>query len=101
MAEHLQIPLPLAELLHSVLGPLAGRLKAEGHPWTELVQRILEAYCDQRDAFLVEKYGTVHILSEAHATTVQAAEAVCRFIEEITVEAVDFEQWSKEIDNGQ
>lgn len=46
------IPLAFAELLHVTLGPLGDRLKAEGHEWASLVEKVLDAYTSRRDEHL-------------------------------------------------
>lgn len=97
--DHLRIPLELAELLHATLGPLGERLKDEGHPWAELVQRVLEAYRMGRDSSVMTQYG-LSALQDMHMVTVAVSEQVCRFVEEITVEEVDFNAWSKELNDG-
>lgn len=94
--DHLQVALPLAEMLHSTLGPLSEVLEEEGHPWAPLVKRVLTAYCDGRDDQLVLKYGT-GVLKDVGLVTNQVSEEICRVIAEMQGEDLDFEMWMKEI----
>lgn len=64
----LTVPLALAELLHATLGPLSADLTAEGHPWADTLQRVLDAYVDER----ADHYGP-NDEAEVFVTTMAAA----------------------------
>lgn len=96
MPESLHIPLELAELLHATLGPLADVLESEGHVWVPLIRRVLSAYVDGRDQKLAGQYG-VGVLGEAKVCTLQVAEAVMAMVNELTLEEVDFDLWTNEV----
>lgn len=95
--DHMLLPLPLAEMLHATLGPLAEVLAAEGHAWAPLLDRVLEAYRAGRDDQMVKKYGPA-VIPEVDIVTAQVAEAVCSVVSELASEEVDFMMWASEFD---
>lgn len=96
---HLQVPLPLAEMLHVVLGPLAEQLEREGHGWAPTIKRVLQAYTQGRDEILAEKYGSA-ILQEIDVCTRDAAEQLCQWVAQMAQEESDFELWAQEFLHG-
>lgn len=91
------VPLPLAEMLHVTLGPLAEVLSAEGHAWAPLLDRVLEAYRAGRDDQMVKLYGA-SIIPDIDIVTAQVAEALCGVASDMAAEELDFTMWAGEFD---
>jgi len=92
----LSVPLRLAELLHSTLGPLADQLAAEGHAWEPMVRRVLAEYTDMRNSILRQGHGS-SVLADIKHETFLAAEWVCELTTLALDEACDFAAWATEV----
>ena len=93
--DQLLLPLPLAELLHVTIGPLADVLEEEGHAWAPLLRRVLETYLTGRADQLVKRYG-VGVLEDAVVVTGEVVQAMYELVRELAMEQVDFDLWAEE-----
>lgn len=91
------VPLALAELLHAALGTLAGQLEAEAHPWAAMASRVVDEYEEQRNRLLSEAHGPRAFPEMKHQTFL-AAERLCEITSLVVEEALDFVEWSSEVD---
>lgn len=96
MEKALVIPLPLAEMLYVVMGPMAEEL-GPNHPWGSLAMRILAAYRTGRDDFVEEYYSPTVALS-LPILTEQVANEIADWIETENNIVKDLEMWKEEMD---
>ena len=89
------VPLPLAELLHCVLGPLAMELERDGHPWVPYIRYILKVYTTGRDRECVDRYGS-DVMELVDICTDTVANELCDFLEMLSTEH-DFRLWAEEM----
>lgn len=94
----LQIPLPLAELLHVALGSLTSVLADEDHSWVELMERVVKAYQQGRDDYLYEMHGS-RVVASTDLVTLHVAETLAMWSVQLADEADHFDEWKKELDD--
>lgn len=97
--DNLQVPLPLAEMLHALLGPLGEQLTREGHSWAPFVSRVVDAYTQGRDDHLSDTHGPA-VLRDIDVCTLQVADKLCGWVAEMASEEEDFDLWAREFLNG-
>lgn len=90
------IPVELAELLHVTLGPLGEVLSGEGHPWADMVKRVVAEYITGRDRSVFHLHGDNVLVDIAHFTS-QAVNRVLALTDSAVHEAEHFLQWSDEV----
>ncbi len=90
------LPLPLAELLHVTLGPLANVLEEQDHPWVPLIRKVLGAYQDGRDDMVFKMYGK-SVTDDIGIITWQVSEELVKWVAEMADEEVHFEKWKEEL----
>jgi hypothetical protein len=97
---HLLLPLPLAELLYVMLGPLVEVLKTEGHPWAGLAGAVINAYREGRDKTLHKMYGE-HVVRDIDIVTFLVSEELAKWADEISEMQTDFKMWREELNGNE